>query len=88
MDITQIDIFPFDTKDIGGNTLALADITFDDALKIKSLKLIESKTGGIFVTYPSQRGRDSKFYDIVIIKDKMLKQKIRDRILEEYKKLI
>lgn len=86
MEITEVEIFPFDTKDMGGNTVAIADLTFDNALKIKSFKLIESKSGGLFVTYPSQRGKDGSFYDIVIVQDKELQKAIRDRIVEEYKK--
>ncbi|MBU1625847.1 SpoVG family protein [bacterium] len=86
MEITEVEIFPFDTKEMGGNTIAIADVTFDNVIKIKSFKIIESKSGGLFVTYPSQRGKDGSFYDIVIVKDKELQKEIRNRIVEEYKK--
>ena len=88
MEITQIEIFPFDTKDIGGSTLAVADITLDNIITIRSVKIIESKTGGLFVTYPSQRGKNGEFHNIVVVNDKELAKKIRDRVVEEYKKLV
>jgi len=87
MEITEIEIFPFDTKGVGGNTLAIADVTLDEAIKIKSIRLTESKSGGIFLSYPSIRGKTGNFIDIVVIKDNKLKKKIRDRVVEEYKRL-
>ena len=58
LEITEIEIFPFNTKDVGGNTLAIADITLDNAIKIKSIKLLETKSGGLFLAYPNQRGKN------------------------------
>jgi stage V sporulation protein G len=86
MEITEVEIFPFDTKDMGGNIVAIADVSFDNSIKIKSFKIIESKSGGLFVTYPSLRGKDGSFYDLIIVQDKDLQKAIRDRIVQEYKK--
>ena len=88
MEITDIEIFPFETGDIGGNTLAIADVTFDKQLKIKALKIVQTKSGGIYVAYPNLRGRDGKYHDIIIVNDRELKKKIRDRVVEEYKKTL
>ncbi len=83
--LTEIRIYPFDTTEAGGRTLAMADITVNGALLLKGFRVIQSKGGGLFVGFPSVKRRDGKWRDTVAPLDKETKTMIRDRIVEAYK---
>jgi stage V sporulation protein G len=85
LDITEIKIYPFDTSSAGGKTLAMAQITINGALILKGFKVIEAKGGGLFVGFPSVKGKDGKWRETVATIDNETKTMIRDRIIEEYK---
>ncbi len=88
LEITDIKVYPFDTGAAGGKTLAMVEITIDDALVLKGFRVIESKGGGLFVSFPSVMGRDGKWRDTVIPMDGEVKTLIRDKIVEAYKNSI
>ncbi len=83
--ITEIKIYPFDTSGAGGKTLAMAEITVNDALLIKGFRVVQAKGGGLFVGFPCVKGKDGKWRDQVAAVDNLVKTTIRDRIIEEYK---
>jgi len=83
--ITEIKIYPFDTSGAGGKTLAMAEITVNGALLIKGFRVIQTKSGGLFVGFPCVKGKDGKWRDQVAAVDNLVKTTIRDRIIEEYK---
>lgn len=81
--LTKISIYPIKKK---GITLkANVDITFNDLLVCKGFKVIESDKG-LFVSKPSQKGSDGKYYDQVYILSKSEWDEIEEIILEEYEK--
>jgi len=49
MEITEVKIYPFDTTSYGGRTKAFAEITIDGILTIRGLRVVEAKSGGLFV---------------------------------------
>ena len=85
IDITEIRIYPFDTSQAGGKTLAMAEITVNGALVIKGFRVVQTKGGGLFVGFPSVKGKDDKWRDQVAAIDNATKTLIRDRIIEAYK---
>lgn len=87
MEITEVKIFPFEPGDLQKNLKAYAEITLDDALIIKGVKIFEKENGGIFITFPAIQGKDKIFRDIVIPKTSEIKNQIRDAIVEVYKKM-
>jgi len=85
MVVTSVKIYPFDTKAIGGTILAYAEIVMDDILLIKGLKVMEGKGGGLFISYPSQKGRDRDFHDLIVPLGNDLKKQIRRAVVDAFK---
>ena len=86
MDITDVKVFPFEPGDLQKNLKAYAEITLEDVLTLKGIKIFEKENGGIFITFPAIQGKDKTFHDIVIPKTADMKSKIRDAVVEVYKK--
>jgi DNA-binding cell septation regulator SpoVG len=85
MEITDVKIFPFEPGDLQKNLKAYAEITVDDALILKGIKIFEKDNGGIFITFPAIQGKDKTFHDIVIPANPKIKKQIRDAVVEVYK---
>ena len=85
MDITEIKIFPFEPGDIQKNLKGFAQITLNESLVIKGIKIFERENGGIFIAYPALQGRDRVYHDIVVPISAELKQRIRDAVVAAYK---
>lgn len=88
MEITQVKIYPFDTGKIGGNVRAVAEIVIDDVLLIKDIKIVQSKTGGLFLSFPKKRSSTGNFVEIVQLLDKDLSERIRRVIIDKYKEIM
>lgn len=85
MAITAVKIYPFDHGGPESALRAYADVTFDGAILIKGFRVLAAKNGGLFVGFPSQKGKDGKFYDTVEFKSDSLQSALRLAILEAYK---
>lgn len=85
MAITAVKIYPFDSGEPDSSLRAYADVTFNDVILIKGFRVLTSKTGGLFVGFPSQKGKDGQFRDTVEFKSEELKSDVRSAILEAYK---
>ena len=85
MEITEVKIYPFDTTSYGGRTKAFVEITVDELLTIRGLRVIESKSGGLFVSYPSQVGREGKPRSLVIFESSKLRTQIRRAVIDAYR---
>ena len=86
LNLTSIKIYPFDTSGTEGHIKAVAEITLDDALIIKDIKIMGTKTGGYYLTFPSRKGPDDKFHELVAPKNQEVREWLRERIMEEFKK--
>lgn len=87
MKITEVRIFPFEPGDLQKNLKAYAEITLDDALTLKGIKIFEKENGAIFITFPTIQGKDKTFHDIIIPKTASIKNQIREAVVESYKKM-
>lgn len=85
LNITDVRIYPFDTSEAGGKTLAMADITIDGVLVVKGFRVARSPAGGLFVGFPSSKGRDGAWRDSVIALGKDTRKLVREKIVEAYK---
>ena len=67
-----------------GNALkAFVDISVNDALLIKGLRIIDGKNG-IFVSMPQELAKDNKWYDTVRCLNDEIKEQISQEVLSAY----
>ena len=70
------------------NSICLAFVNIQtDTFVIKGLRIINGRNG-LFVSYPREKGKDDKWYDILYPVDVMVKQEIENYVLGEYNKYI
>jgi stage V sporulation protein G len=67
----------------GSMLKAFADISLNDAVLIKGLRVVEGKHGP-FVSMPQTQAKDNKWYDSVKCLDDGLKEQISDVVLYAY----
>ena len=65
-----------------GKIKAFFDLITTDCFTIKGFKLIEG-TNGMFVSFPSQKGKDDEYYDTVWA-DKDVKDQLNKLAIEAY----
>lgn len=65
-----------------GNLLANASIEIE-GIVIKGFKVVEGRDSD-FVSWPSQKGKDGKYYDQVFALNKNIRREVEESILEEY----
>ncbi len=63
---------------------AFVNITIDNAIAVRGLKVIEGKNG-LFVSMPNRKRKDGKFEDIVHPINNETRQKMEEVILNAYK---
>lgn len=84
MKLTRIDVY---TTKGNSKIKANVNITIDDKIVIKNFKVAEGKKG-LFVSNPSTKGADNKYYDTCYILDEKSRKAIYDKILDEYNKKV
>lgn len=84
--ITSVKIYPFDSGEPGARIKAYAEITLEDYITIKGFKVVQDKRGGVFVGFPSQKGKDGNYRDLVIPSTSKVRNKIRDEVLDAFRK--
>lgn len=72
-------------KPYNGNskTKAFIDLILDDTLIIKGLTLVEGKEG-LFLSFPSKKGKDGKYYNSVYSLDKEWVKSLQDACVKKY----
>ncbi len=68
----------------GSNLKAYADIVVDEQVLIKSVRVINSDSNGLFVSMPKQKAKDDKWYDTVKLLDDISKEELQIIVLEAY----
>jgi stage V sporulation protein G len=66
----------------GSKTAAYFDIQTDDGIIIKGFKIVNG-SNGLFVSSPSEKSKDGKYYDTVTL-PKEMKDNLEKLALEEY----
>ena len=62
---------------------AFADITINDVILIKGIKVIDGKKG-FFVSMPQEQGKNSRWYENVRCLSEDVRELIRERVLDAY----
>lgn len=72
-------------KPYNGNskTKAFVDLELDSTLVIKNLTLVEGNTG-LFLSFPSKKGKDGKYYNSVYSLDKEWLKLLQDACIKKY----
>lgn len=64
-------------------TKAFVDLALDDTLVIKGLTLVEGNDG-LFLSFPSKKGKDGKYYNSVYSLDKEWLKLLQDECVKKY----
>lgn len=72
-------------KPYNGNskTKAFVDLSLDDTLVIKGITLVEG-TDGLFLSFPSKKGKDGKYYNSLYSIDKEWTKLLQDACVKKY----
>ena len=62
---------------------AFVDISINDALLIKALRVVKGKNG-LFVSMPTEQGKDEKWYERVRCLNKDIREEIANIVLAAY----
>lgn len=62
---------------------AIADVAIEDKLLVKGFKIVEGKNG-LFIRYPSQRGKDNQFFKSVVPLSGAAANEINETIFQAY----
>jgi DNA-binding cell septation regulator SpoVG len=87
VNITAVRIFPFETREAGGRTLAYAEIEIDGALLVRGLRVVESESRGLFVGFPAQRVRRERLIELVVPLTREARRGVREAVIAEYKRV-
>lgn len=66
-----------------GNLKAFVDVKLFGQIVIKGLCVMDGK-GGLFVTMPRRASKEGKWFDMALILEENLRQKLNDKVLEAY----
>jgi len=80
MNITKVKVTKLNSD---SKIKAMASVTFDDCFVVTGLKVMEG-ANGLFVSMPSRKGKDEKYYDICFPVTKDTRELIQDFVLKEY----
>lgn len=72
-------------KPYNGNSKikAIIDLVLDDTLIIKGVTLVDGKEG-LFLSFPSTKGKDGKYYNSVYSRDKEWVKLLQDECVKKY----
>ncbi len=68
-----------------GGLKAFADVSVNDVLVIRGVRLLEGKKG-LFVSMPQEQGKDNKWYDQVVCRSTGAYEALSQKVLEHYQK--
>ncbi|MBU0506046.1 SpoVG family protein [bacterium] len=70
--------------DNGSTLKAFADVLIGDLLLIKGVRVVSKNGSGLFVSMPTQKAKDGKWYEIVRLLDNGTKQELQEVVLRAY----
>lgn len=73
--------------DGNSKTKAFIELCLDETLIIKGMTLVEGSKG-LFLSFPSSKGKDGKYYNSIYSMDKEFTKKLEDACIEKYNALI
>ena len=88
LELTDIKVYPFKEGVSLGHIRGLAQITFNNALVVRGLRIMQGTDGDFFVSYPLDpfyKGEDYK--NVVIPEAPELRAYVQEEVLARYKAL-
>ncbi len=70
--------------DNGSNLKAFADVLIGDLLLVKGVRVVAKNGSGLFVSMPTQKAKDGKWYETVRLLDKGTMQELQEVVLRAY----
>lgn len=67
-------------------TKAFINLTLDDCLVVKGLTLVEGKDG-LFLSFPSKKGKDGKYYNDIYSLDKDWTKLLSNACIKKYNEI-
>ena len=67
-----------------GSLKAFADVVINETVLIKSIRVVESRENGLFVSMPKSQGKDGKWYENVSLLNEEAKQELQEAVFEAY----
>ena len=83
VDTLEIKIAKIHRLPDGGRLKAFVDISVNDVLLIKALRIVDGKTG-LFVSMPQEQGRDKRWYDLVRCLNEDIQTLITQKVIDAY----
>ena len=80
-----IEVKRFYRTDDGGNLKGFADVTLEDAITVKGVRLIEG-ANGLFAGMPRRKEKDGEYHDIVAIESAAFRKALTNALIREYQK--
>ena len=78
---TKITCRPYDGN---SKTKAFIELCLDKTLVIKGLTLVEGSQGGLFLSFPSSKGKDGKYYNSIYSMDKEFTGQLEEACIKKY----
>lgn len=69
--------------DGNSKTKAFIELCLDDTLVIKDMTLVEGAKG-LFLSFPSSKGKDGKYYNLIYSMDKDFTGQLQDACIKKY----
>ena len=69
-----------------GKLKAFADVSVNDALVIRGVRVLEGKKG-LFVSMPQEQGKDNKWYDQCVCKSASVYENFSSVVVNHYQKV-
>jgi stage V sporulation protein G len=79
--VTDVRVYP--VKNGQTKVRAFAQLVLNGCFKVTGLRVIEGDNG-LFIGYPSEKGRDGKYYEIIKPINRSSLDVIQDTILRQY----
>ena len=80
-----IDVKRFNRVDNGGKLKGFADVTLEDTVTIRGVRLIEGPNG-LFAGLPRRKEKDGTYHDIVTVEYASFRQALTNALIREYQK--
>ena len=84
MQVTEVRLTKASSEDA---CLAYGSITLDGDFVVSGIRIVESKEGRPFVSYPSRKNQNGEYKNICFPMKKALREDIEVKVLTEYEKL-
>ena len=80
-----IEVKRFRRMDDSGKLKGYADVTFEDAITVRGIRLMEGQYG-MFAAMPSRKETDGEYHEIVVLADRVTREALGNALVREYQK--